>query len=223
MSIISTSSFTLRYFDFIGLGEASRILLTVAQADWTEENPEWPQEKENQPFGRLPVLVERSANGETDFVLTESPAIERYIGRLSGLLPADPKQAARQEQLREQQIDITTCFFVQLVKDVDMKKAATGKFDDLLCRMFKMHSEALRANGNNGHYFGSELSFIDVTSYAFIKLFVMYMQKYQDDIAAVFKSKITPEFAKLVSVVESDPLMKAYVAKRKMLGPLIAQ
>ncbi|KAJ1724996.1 hypothetical protein LPJ53_000785 [Coemansia erecta] len=223
MTNLNTSSFVLRYFDFIGLGEASRILLTVAQADWVEENPGWPQEKENQPFGRLPVLIERSANGEADFVLTESPAIERYIGRLSGLLPADPKQAARQEQLREQQIDITTCFFVQLVKDEEMKKAATGKFDDLLCRMFKMHSEILRANGNNGHYFGSELSFIDVTSYAFVKLFMMYMSKYQDDVAAIFKSKVTPEFAKLVSAVESDPLMKGYVAKREMLGPLIAQ
>ncbi|KAJ2395587.1 hypothetical protein GGI05_001515, partial [Coemansia sp. RSA 2603] len=172
MTNLNTSSFILRYFDFIGLGEASRILLTVAQVNWTEENPEWPKEKENQPFGRLPVLIEKSANGDADFVLTESPAIERYIGRLSGLLPADPKQAARQEQLREQQIDITTCFFGQLVKDEEMKERATKKFNDLLFRMFKMHSEILRANGNNGHYFGNELTFIDITSYAFVKLFI---------------------------------------------------
>ncbi|KAJ2626662.1 hypothetical protein H4R22_004730, partial [Coemansia sp. RSA 1290] len=54
--------YTLRYFDRIGVAEGSRILLTAAGVEWKEEHPEWPQEKPNQPFGRMPVLVEKGRN-----------------------------------------------------------------------------------------------------------------------------------------------------------------
>ncbi|KAJ2820530.1 hypothetical protein GGI24_004459, partial [Coemansia furcata] len=95
----TTPSFIFRYFNTIGFGETSRLLLTAAKVDWTEEHPEWPQEKPNQPFGRLPVLIERCTDGSPDLVLSESATIERYLARTYGFLPMDPRQAALQEQL----------------------------------------------------------------------------------------------------------------------------
>ncbi|KAJ2331957.1 hypothetical protein GGH91_006287, partial [Coemansia sp. RSA 2671] len=98
---MSTSSFTLRYFNTAGLAETIRLLLTAANVDWTEEHPEWPAEKSNQPFGRLPVLIQKSDDGEADFVISESVTIERYLARTYGFLPADPRKAALQEQIRD--------------------------------------------------------------------------------------------------------------------------
>ncbi|KAJ2687083.1 hypothetical protein H4R19_006660, partial [Coemansia spiralis] len=57
---MASPSFVLRYFDLAGRAEASRLLLTAANVEWTDEHPEWPAEKANQPFGVLPVLVEKS-------------------------------------------------------------------------------------------------------------------------------------------------------------------
>ncbi|KAJ1723555.1 transferase activity protein [Coemansia erecta] len=218
-----TSSFILRYFNVTGRAEASRLLLTIAKVNWTEENPEWPQEKENQPFGRLPVLVEKSANNEADFVLSESHAIERYLGRLTGLLPSNLKEAARQEELQEQLGDIAEQFSRQIVEYEDLKKAAQESFNDLLDRMFRVHSKILRENGNNGHYFGDTLSFIDVMSYSFLNLFITYMEIYRSDIASVFQSRMTPEFVKLVAAVESDPLLESYIAQRGKIYHLVSQ
>ncbi|KAJ1956631.1 hypothetical protein GGI12_005259, partial [Dipsacomyces acuminosporus] len=84
-------SYTLRYFNTAGISETIRLLLTAANASWTEEHPEWPQAKDQQPFGRLPVLVETSAEGKVDMVLSESKVIERYLARTYGFLPTDLK------------------------------------------------------------------------------------------------------------------------------------
>ncbi|KAJ2796234.1 hypothetical protein H4R20_005597, partial [Coemansia guatemalensis] len=105
MTSVENPSYTLRYFNFIGLAETSRLLLTAGKANWTEVHPEWPEEKENQPFGRLPVLVEKRADG-SELVLSESPTIERYLARTFGFLPTDPGQSAIQEQIRDQQSDV---------------------------------------------------------------------------------------------------------------------
>ncbi|KAI8321837.1 hypothetical protein GQ54DRAFT_304504 [Martensiomyces pterosporus] len=125
-------SYVIRYFDTLGLAETSRYLLTAAKVNWTEENPEWPQEKPNQPFGRLPVLVETSPEGGEPFILSESLTIERYLARKYGFLPVDDlKASARQEQIRDQETDVGVAFFTQSNAVGDAKKELTEKFHDL--------------------------------------------------------------------------------------------
>ncbi|KAJ2724185.1 hypothetical protein GGI07_002139 [Coemansia sp. Benny D115] len=214
-------AYILRYFEFTGLGEACRMLLTAAKANWVEENPEWPQEKQNQPFGRMPVLIEKATDGGADYVLSESPTIERYLGRVFGFLPADQKIASRQEQIRDQQIDIVVHFFIKhglAGKD----EAANLKFDELLSKMFEVHSRILRENGSNGHFIGDSLSFIDICTYAFFELFLKFLTKFQADITEVVVSRLTPEIAKLLTTVESDPHFEEYLSTRAKLGPLFA-
>lgn len=53
-------SVTLRYFPIYGRGEAIRIALKVAGVDVQDEVvtfEDWPNQKANQEFGRLPVLL----------------------------------------------------------------------------------------------------------------------------------------------------------------------
>ncbi|KAJ2815217.1 hypothetical protein FBU31_007006, partial [Coemansia sp. 'formosensis'] len=162
-------SYTFCYFKVAGFGETSRLLLTAAQIDWIEENPEWPQEKPNQPFGRLPVLIERSADSSPDLVLSESATIERYIARTYGFLPIDPRQAALQEQLRDCLNDVLLAYIASMSVKDDAKAEAQTKLEGLLDKLIAVHSELLRKNGNNGHLFGSTLSFADIATYAFLR------------------------------------------------------
>ncbi|KAJ1752829.1 hypothetical protein IW139_005105 [Coemansia sp. RSA 353] len=216
----SNISYTLRYFDAIGLAESSRILLTAAGVEWTEEHPEWPQEKPNQPHGRLPVLVEKSTDGSPDFVICESTNIERYLARTYGFLPADLKQAALQEQIRDLISDVLSLFFTQVqCKDKDDKAEFQTKFEGLLETLIKVQTKLLKDNGNTGRMFGDKLSYADIITYGlYIKLVVGFV-RFNADIADNVKSKLTPEIVKLISAVESDPLVAKYKSRG---GSLVA-
>lgn len=214
MSASNNNTYTLRYFPLIGLAEISRLLLTASKVQWEEEHPEWPQEKEAQPFGRLPVLIEKHADGSPDFVISESPTIERYLAHTYGFLPADWKQAARQEQYRDQMYDAFAAYVAQIHAKPEKKQELRDHYVGLLERMVRVHSKAICENGNNGHYFGDKLTYIDLVAYGFIKMFsIGHLDKYEEGTRALFKSKISPEFIKLVEVVEADPLLAEYVSK----------
>ncbi|KAJ2881507.1 hypothetical protein H4R27_004035, partial [Coemansia aciculifera] len=207
----TTPSYVLRYFDLIGLAETSRMLLTAAKVEWTEEHPEWPQEKPNQPFGHLPVLVEKNgAEDGSDFILSESGSIERYLARTFKFVPTDLKQVARQEQLRDQQLDVIVAFFSQLRMVDEAKKERRGDFDEMLDKITEIHTTLLRKNGDCGHLFGEELSYADMSAYAFYKLFIMYAVEFDADVGSLVKDKITPEILNLIRTVESDPLLEEH-------------
>ncbi|KAJ2799006.1 hypothetical protein H4R20_004606 [Coemansia guatemalensis] len=220
MAAANTPSYILRYFDVIGYAEVTRLMLDAANVEWTEEHPEWPQEKSNQPFGRLPVLVEKSTDGSPDFVICESGNIERYIARTYGFLPADLKKAAFQEQIRDQMIDVATAFFshVRAIGEED-KKAAQKSCDEILDKYIAVQTKNIQDNGNNGHLFGDSLSYADIVLYVFFKNMMIGFVKFKADIVEYMKSKITPEIIKLISTVETDPKLAKNVHR---YGSLLA-
>ncbi|KAJ2502035.1 hypothetical protein GGH96_001435 [Coemansia sp. RSA 1972] len=211
----SNVSYTLRYFDIVGLAESSRILLTAAGVEWTEEHPEWPQEKPNQPHGRMPVLIEKSTDGSPDFVICESSNIERYIARTYGFLPANLKQAALQEQLRDLSTDVIALFTSQIhCKSENDKAEFQTKFEGLLETLIKNHTKLLKDNGNTGRLFGDKLSYADIVTYGFYMTILVSLARFKAGIVEIIKPKLTPEIVKLISVVESNSL----VAKHKSRG-----
>ncbi|KAJ2842515.1 hypothetical protein GGI22_007527, partial [Coemansia erecta] len=153
-------TYTLRYFNVVGIIETIRLLLIASKANWTEVHPEWPQEKYNQPFGRMPVLIEKSANGIPDFMLTESRTIERYLARKYGFMPSDLKDAARQEQLRDLQADVGI-----LSNEVRLGAGdeAQKRLIYLIGQLISFHTEVLQENGNTGYFFGDKLSYADMS------------------------------------------------------------
>ncbi|KAJ1895180.1 hypothetical protein LPJ71_006800, partial [Coemansia sp. S17] len=220
-TINTMASYIFRYFNVAGFGEATRLLLTAAKVDWSEENPEWPLEKPNQPFGRLPVLIEHSADGSPDLVITESGTIERYVARTYGFLPADPWNAALQEQLRDRLNDVVLAFFAHKSVSEGERQAVHDKFVDLLDKLVAVHSELLRKNGNNGHLFGTELSFADISTYAFLRMFLINPMPSLEHSPQLVKAKLTPEIAKLAITVEADPLLEAFVSKKGGLAEYV--
>ncbi|KAJ2083070.1 hypothetical protein H4R24_001109 [Coemansia sp. RSA 988] len=207
----------------IGLGESIRLLLTAANVEWTEEHPEWPQEKPNQPFGRLPVLIEKSADGSPDFVICESGNIERYLARTYGFLPTDLKKAALQEQVRDIMSDVGTAFagYIRAISEED-KKARFEAFGEILDKYIAIQTKTIQSNGNTGRLFGDNLSYADIVTYSLFKNMGIGFVKFKADILDIVKPKLTPEIIKLISTVETDPKLAKSMLKSDNLSALIS-
>tara|TARA_B100001559_G_C16395720_1_gene573350 strand:+ start:160 stop:873 length:714 start_codon:yes stop_codon:yes gene_type:complete len=89
--------YQLYYFPIPGRAEASRVALSFANLDWSDNRingEEYGRMKENGdlPWGLVPIL--RTPEG----VLAESSAILRYVGNMAGLTPEDPFQTAKVDE-----------------------------------------------------------------------------------------------------------------------------
>lgn len=81
----------LSYFDMHGgRGEPARLALAIGGIAFEDHRfafPEFAEVKKATPFGQVPVL-------QVDGIqVTQCDAINRYVGKLAGLYPADPYQA----------------------------------------------------------------------------------------------------------------------------------
>lgn len=88
--------FTLSYFDSpASRGEECRLALHHAGLEFTDDRiKDWPSRRASTPFGALPVLT---AEGHGQIAQTNT--ILRLVGRLHGLHPSDPWEAARHEAI----------------------------------------------------------------------------------------------------------------------------
>ena len=90
-------SVKLFYFDFHGgRGETARIALSIGGVPFVDERvkgADWLPLKPSMPFGGLPVL---EVDGQR---ISQSNAINRYVGKLTGLYPDDSWQAAQCDEV----------------------------------------------------------------------------------------------------------------------------
>ena len=81
------------YFDFHGgRGDPARLALSIGGIPFEDDRvapSDWPARKVNMPFGALPVL---EVDGQT---VSQSNAINRYVGKLANLYPDDAWEARR--------------------------------------------------------------------------------------------------------------------------------
>ncbi|KAJ1938976.1 hypothetical protein FBU59_004276, partial [Linderina macrospora] len=155
----------------------------------------------------------KNSDGEVVFELTESLVIERYIAHKHGILPTDLQASARQEQLRDQFTDIIQTAIVYHLSGDDRKPKLKERFDELANALVKFHSKALQANGNNGHYIGDSVSYIDIALYAFLKFIRTQTKAKDDDFSSYFEPEKVPEFVKVIAAVESEPTLERYFAQ----------
>lgn len=87
----------LIYFALPGRGEVTRLMAAHAGLEnFTEQivtQEEWPELKAKMPFGQLPAM---EVDGK---LLAQTPAIERYVAKLAGLIPEDAWQAAKGDEV----------------------------------------------------------------------------------------------------------------------------
>jgi prostaglandin-H2 D-isomerase / glutathione transferase len=203
----------LTYFDFHGgRGEPARFALSIGGIPFEDDRvapSDWPARKANTPCGALPVL---EVDGQT---LSESNAINRYVGKLANLYPSDAWQAALCDEVMEAVEDIgskigATLFLPEEEKKVKRKELAEGPIPFYLTRL----QDRLAAHG--GQYFAA-----DRLSVADLKVFVWIRHLKSgvlDHIPADLPDRVAPKLVKHYERVKDHPGIKAYYAKHGIEG-----
>src|SRR5215470_9471797 len=122
------SKLKLTYFDFHGgRGEPARLALAIGGIDFEDDRipfADWARRKAETPFGGLPVL---EVGGQ---VVSQSNGINRYVGKLAGLYPSDPWQAALCDEVMDAVEEITNKITATFDLPDDEKKARRNALAD---------------------------------------------------------------------------------------------
>lgn len=116
------STLKLSYFDFNGgRGEVARLALSLGGVEFTDHRipvSDWPAVKETTPLHAVPIL---EVDGEE---ITQSNAINRYVGRLANLYPEDRLEALRCDETMDAVEDIVTRVVTTFFMDDEAEKRA---------------------------------------------------------------------------------------------------
>ena len=201
---------TLTYFDFDGgRGEPARLALHVGGVPFEDRRippPEWPRHRDQMPFRAMPVL---EVDGR---VLTQSNTINRYVGRLAGLYPADDWQATLCDEVMDATEDISGRLGATVAMGAeDKKKAREALVADALPR--HLHTLQTRLLGAGGEYFADgRLTVAD------LKVFMLtrwLRSGVLDHIPKDIVEKVAPALVKHFDRVAAHPKIAAYYQARK--------
>src|SRR6476660_4531381 len=203
----------LTYFDFHGgRRDPARNNLSIGGIPFEDDRvapSNWPSRKADTPFGALPVL---EVDGRT---VSQSNAINRYVGKLADLYPSDPWQAALCDEVMEAVEDIGTKIGATFALPEEQKKAqreelVAGPIPFYLTRLEK------RLETHRGHYFAA-----DRLTVADLKVFVWIRHLKSgalDHVPADLPDRVAPKLAEHYERVKNDPRVKAYYAKHGLPG-----
>jgi glutathione S-transferase len=203
----------LTYFDFHGgRGEVARLALAIGGIPFEDDRiafSDWERRKTDTPFGGLPLL---EVDGE---IVAQSNGINRYVGKLAGLYPADPWQAALCDEVMDAVEDIT----IKVVATFDLpeaeKKAQRQALVDGPLRLYLTRlQERLEAHG--GRYFaGNRLSVADLKVFVWIG----HLKSGKlDHIPTDLPDRVAPNLVGHHERVKALPEIRAYYAKHGING-----
>ncbi|KAJ1652524.1 hypothetical protein IWQ61_007158 [Dispira simplex] len=225
---MNTSTYRILYFPTVGRATASFLMLDYAGATWTPEFiTEWPLQREDIPFDRLPVLHEANPQTEEPFVLSESRAIERYLAQTLGLY--HPKE----EEVETEDASVTSTEAQRLIKQTEaLQEAYVSQWEDVvdaclvlvfdsethkeekIARMKRRVRQLLEKHGSildknpfsQAFYFGDQPVWVDFAAYAGWQC--LKLTGFADE----FLEQAQPVL-KLVQALENLPRFAACVAK----------
>jgi len=152
----------LYYFPLPGRAEVARLLMTLGNVEFEDVRlpfPEWQAVKPKSPFGQMPFI-----ELEDGRKLAQSNAISVYCAKLAGMYPADPYEAALQDQACGLIEDVWMLFAVTMrIQDKDEQ---IKKREEILAGPFKDKAAALAKliESSPGEYIGGDkLSYGDLT------------------------------------------------------------
>lgn len=200
----------LTYLDFDGgRGEPARLALAIAGIPFEDDRvsfQDWPQRKSETPFHAVPVLdVEGRA-------LTQSNAINRFIGRLANLYPSDPWQAALCDEVMDAVEDIGTQIVTTFNLPDNEKKPrrealAAGPIPLYLSQLGR------RLGANGGQYFAdNRLTVADLKVFVWVR---HLKSGNLDHVPGDLPDRVAPGLEAHYSLIEDHPGVKAYYAQRR--------
>ncbi|CAI2378252.1 unnamed protein product [Moneuplotes crassus] len=192
----------LYYFDLYGRGEAIRLLLTHAKAEWTEQRisfEEWPEVKTSNKgikFGQLPVLEK---DGK---FYAQGGAILRYLGGNHGYYPEDVEERFRVDEITDL---IASDFSPKIgeavfgAKTEEEKKDSIGKLvEEHFPKFFGFLEEQLTSNSSQDFLVGDSYTIAD---FVLLSSYIAHINHPHR------KDQVSP-------LLDSYPTLKAYFAAR---------
>jgi glutathione S-transferase len=147
------SHLKLTYFDFSGgRAEPARLALSIGEIAFEDHRfgfADFAEVRKSTPFGQVPTL-------EVDGVLvTQSDAITRYAGKLTGLYPTDPYQALLCDEVLSAVEDLTIKLGASFgLTGEALKEARTALVTGPMTTYLRWLQAQLQAHG--GEYFADQ-------------------------------------------------------------------
>ena len=156
----------LTYFDIEGRGEPARLAMALGNIPFEDERiamASWPAHKAKMTFEAVPVLT---VNGRQ---VSQSNAINRFVGKLANLYPEDALQALYCDEVMDAVDDVMEKFVATFFMEEAQKKATR---EELLKGPIKLYLTRLQerlALGGGEFFAGNALSMADLKVYAWVK------------------------------------------------------
>ena len=207
--LMSNPKLKLTYWDMPGgRGEPARLAMVVGGVEFEDHRigfAEWPKIRPQAPFHACPFL-------EVDGVIIgQSNTISRYVGRLGGLYPEDPWQAALCDEMLDTVEDMWVKFGATMgIKDPDALKEAREK---LVAEAFTHYLEKLgqRLKDAGGHYFAdNRLTVADLQVMVIVR--ALGSGKF-DHISTDLVETVAPQLNEHMRRVLAEPAVSAYYEK----------
>jgi prostaglandin-H2 D-isomerase / glutathione transferase len=202
---------TLTYFDFDGgRGEPARLALSIAGIAFEDRRitfDAWKRIKAQMPYRTLPIL-------EIDgHILSQSNAINRYVGKLAHIYPADDWQAALCDEVLDVVEDITHQIVATLpIEDAAVKKAARERLASgpLPLYLSQLHTQ-LQDRG--GEYFADgRLTIADLRVFGWVR---SLRSGSLDHVPADIVDRTAPALVGHAERLGALPAISAYYARRQ--------
>ncbi|KAK5808328.1 hypothetical protein F5H01DRAFT_351870 [Linnemannia elongata] len=167
---LKNSRFEVLYMATRARAEIIRHLLEYVGANYKSVTPvDWPAGKKDTPFGVLPVLTHIKPDGEK-FVVSEVPALTRYLGRLFSLAGKNFEEDALLDACLHSACDnVLNVMMMEIWMKPDPKeKANIDKAFQNMAPFFDGLEKYLVKNGSNGYLLGEKVSFASFYVMGFI-------------------------------------------------------
>jgi prostaglandin-H2 D-isomerase / glutathione transferase len=198
----------LTYFDIPGgRGEPARLALSIGGVDFEDERisfADFARRKSEFPFGGLPIL---QVDGR---VVSQSNGINRYAGKLAGLYPSDPFEAALCDEAMDAVEDIGVKIQLTFdLPDAEKKPRRQALADGPLTFYLTRLQQRLEAHGGQ-HFAGDALSIADLKVFVWVR----YLKSGKlDHVPTDLPDRVAPLLVEHYERVKNHPAVQAYYAK----------
>nr|QIJ45836.1 glutathione S transferase Sigma 1 [Meteorus pulchricornis] len=196
------TTYKLTYFNFTGLGEPIRYLLSyggIKFEDHRVSSEEWPKIKSKMPMGQMPIL---EIDGKQ---YNQSKAIVRFLAKKFDLHGSDDYEALEIDAAADNVGDlgdVVSKYYWE--EDPEQKKRM--KEIEMEKRPLLLEKLEAQVKKNGGYFVNGKLSWADIWFAA--------RCDYLSNILGFDVTKGYPELEKLVGKIRAIPNIKAYLEKR---------
>lgn len=198
----------LTYFDFHGgRGEPIRLAMFIGGVEFEDDRisfPEFRERKSDFLYGRVPILEVDGAP------LAQSGGISRFVGKLAGLYPDDPWQAALCDEAIDAVEDVSHEVIPTFsIEDEDEKKKARQVLADGTIS-FSLGRLARRLGEHGGKFFADgRLTVADLKVFVWLR----FLRSGQlDHVDVELPDRVAPLLVEHNEAIKSHPKIVEYYA-----------